>query len=62
MDCRVLYGRTRLEVEPPSGRPLLAVHEENCHAVENNVLQNRRVNMQQIADTVGISTTVAQLI
>ena len=51
-----------LEVEPSSGRPSLAVHEEKCHIVECNVLQNRRVNMQQIADTVGISTTVAQLI
>jgi len=40
------------EVEPPSGCPSLAVHEENCRAVENNVLQNRRINMQQIADTV----------
>jgi len=55
-------GRTRLEVEPPSGHPSLAVHEENCHAVENSVLQNCRVNMQQIADTVGISTSSVNMI
>jgi len=51
-----------LEVEPPSERPSLAVQEEICHAVKNNVLQNRRVNMQQIADTVGISTSTVNMI
>jgi len=49
-------GRSSLEDEPQLGRPSEAVCEENCHAVENTVLQNRRVNVQQIADTVGIST------
>ena len=49
-------GRTSLEDDPRSGRPSDAVCEENCHAVENIVLQNRRVNVLQIADTVGIST------
>ena len=39
-----------------SGRPSDAVCEENCHAVENIVMQNRRVNVHQIADTVGINT------
>jgi len=34
-------GRTSLEDEPRSGRPSDAVCEENCHAVENIVLQNR---------------------
>jgi len=48
--------RSSLEVEPRSGHPSEAVCEENCHAVENTVLQNRRVNVQLIADTVGIST------
>ena len=51
--CR---GRTCLQDEPRSGRPSEAVCEENCRAVENIVLQNRRVNVQQIADAVGIST------
>jgi len=36
--------------------PSEAVCEENCRAVENTVLQNRRVNVQLIADSVGIST------
>ena len=49
-------GRSSLEDEPRSGRPSEAVCEENCRAVENTVLQNRRVNMQLIADAVGIST------
>ena len=41
-------GRTSLEDDSRSGRPSDAVCEENCHAVEN-----RRVNVHQIADTVG---------
>jgi len=49
-------GRISLEDEPQSGRPSEAVSEENCRAVENTVLQNRRVNVQLIADAVGIST------
>ena len=49
-------GRNSLEDEPRSGRPPEAVCEENCRAVENTVLQNRRVSVQLIADAVGIST------
>jgi len=49
-------GRTSLEDDPQSGRPSDAVCEENCHAVENIVMQNSRVNVHQIADTMGIST------
>ena len=49
-------GRTSLEDEPRSGRPSEAVCEENCRAVENIVLQNRLVNVQQIADSVDTST------
>ena len=45
-----------LEGEPQLGRPSEAVCEENCRAVENTVLQNRRVSVQLIADAVGIST------
>jgi len=47
-------GRISLEDETQSGRPSEAVCEENCRAVENTVLQNRRVNMQLIADAVGM--------
>jgi len=49
-------GRNSLEDEPWSGHPSEAVCEENCRAVENTVLQNLRVNVQLIADAVGIST------
>jgi len=45
-------GKSSLEDEPRSE----AVCEENCRAVENTVLQNHRVNVQLIADAVGIST------
>jgi len=45
-----------LKMSPQSGRPSEAVCEENCRAVENTVLQNRRVNVQLIADAVGIRT------
>jgi len=49
-------GRRSLEDEPRLGRPSEAVCEENCRAVENMMMKNRRVNVQLIADTVGIST------
>ena len=49
-------GRSSLEDKPQSGRPSEAVCEENCRAVENTVLQNHRVNVQLIADAVGIIT------
>ena len=49
-------GRRSLEVEPRSGCQSEAVCEENCRAVENMVMENHRVNVQLIADTVGIST------
>ena len=47
------WGRRSLEDEPRSGRPSEAVCEENYRAVENTVLQNCRVIVQLIADTVG---------
>jgi len=49
-------GRSSLEDESRSGRPSEAVLEENCRAVENTVLQNRRVRVKLRADAVGIST------
>jgi len=49
-------GRRSLEDEPRSGCPSEAVCKENCRAVENIVTENRQVNVQLIADTVGIST------
>jgi len=55
-------GRRSLEDEPRSGRPSEAVCEEYCRAVENMVMENRRVNVQLIADTVGISTGSIKMI
>jgi len=51
-------GRSSLEDEPRPGCLSEAVCEENCRAVENTVLQNRQVNVQLIADAVGISTEI----
>ena len=48
-------GRNSLEDEPWLGCPSEAVCEENCRATENTVLQNHGVNVQLIADAVGIS-------
>ena len=55
-------GRKSFEGEPLSGRPSKAVCEENCHAVETVVLQNRQVSVHLIADTVGISTSPVKMI
>ena len=50
-----LGGGRSFEDEPRSGRPSEAVCEENCRAVENMVMENHRVSVQLIADTVCIS-------
>ena len=39
----------------PVGTSVWSCLWRNCHAVENTVLQNHRVNVQLIADAVGIS-------
>jgi len=57
--CR---GRKSFENEPRSRRPSEAVCEENCHAVETVVLQNRRVSVHLIANTVGRSTGPVKMI
>jgi len=49
-----------LEDEPRSGRPSDVVCD--CSAVENIVMQNHRVNVHLIADTVGISTVLVRTI
>jgi len=50
------WGRTSLEDEPPSGHPSEAICEINRRAVENVVLQNRQVNVCQIAGIKDISS------
>jgi len=54
-------GRS-LQDEPRSGHPCEALCKENCCATENTVLQNRRVNVQLIADGVGMSTGCVKMI
>ena len=49
-------GRRSLQYEPQSGHLCKVLCNENCRAIENIVLQNRRVNVQLIADSVGISS------
>jgi len=58
------YRRSRksFECEPRSKRPSEAVCEENFRAVETVVLQNRRVSVHLIADTMGISTGPVKMI
>jgi len=57
--CR---GRKSLEDEAWSRCLSEAVCEENCRAVETVVLQNRRVSVHLIADTVGRSTGPVKMI
>jgi len=54
--------RKSFECEPRSKRPSEAVCEENCCAVETIVMQNRRVSVHLIADTVGISAGPVKMI
>ena len=49
-------SRRSLQYEPRLRRLCEAVCKENCRAIENAVLQNRRLHVQLIADGVGIST------
>ena len=55
--CR---GRS-LEGEAWSERPSKVVCKGNCHAVENIVYQNLQVNVQVIADTMGINARSVKL-
>ena len=48
-------GRTSLEDEARSGRPLDANDEEMCKKVRDLVYSDRRIQVEQIAQTLGIS-------
>ena len=48
-------GRTSLEVEARSGRPLDATDEEMCKKVRDLVYSDRRVQVKDIAQALGIS-------
>ena len=48
-------GRTSLEDEARSGRPLDATDEEMCKKVLNLVYSDRRIQVEEIAQALGIS-------
>ena len=48
-------GRTSLEAEARSGRPLDATDEEMCKKVRDLVYSDRRIQMEEIAQALGIS-------
>ena len=48
-------GRTSLEDEARSGRPLDATDEEMCKKVWDLVHSDRRIQMEEIAQALGIS-------
>ena len=48
-------GRTSLEDEARSGRPLDATDEEMCRKVRDPVYSDRRIQVEEIAQALGIS-------
>ena len=48
-------GRTSLEDEARSGRPLDATDEEMCNKVRDLVHSDRRIQVEKIAQALGIS-------
>ena len=51
----VKRGRTSLEDEARYGRPLDATDEEMCKKVRNLVYSDRRIQVEEIAQALGIS-------
>ena len=49
------HGRTSLEDEARSGRPLDATDEEMCKKVRDLVYSDRRIQVEEIAQALGIS-------
>jgi len=49
-------GQLNIHDDPRCGRPITATDETNVKAVESLVVEDRRITIQQIADTLDIST------
>ena len=49
------HGRTSLEYEARSGRPLDATDEEMCKKVWDQVYSDRQIQVEEIAEALGIS-------
>ena len=53
---RFKVGQLIIEDGPRSGRPITTTDEQTIQAVESLVIEDRRITIQQIANTLGIST------
>ena len=49
-------GHLNIEDSPRSGRPISAIDEKNIKAIENLVVEDRRITIQEIAEILGISS------
>jgi len=53
-----MEGRKEIANEPSSGRPTTAKSDENVNLMREVVRSDRRLSIQQIADTLNMSTFV----
>ena len=52
--CRFKNGQLNIEESLRSGRPISAMDEKSIKAVENLVVEDRRLTIQEIAEILGI--------
>ena len=51
-------GHLKIEDRPRSGRPISATNEKNIKAVEKLVVEDRQITIQEIAQMLGISSSI----
>ena len=49
------HGRTSIEDEARSGRPLVATDEEMCKKIRNLIYSDRRIQVEETVQALGIS-------